>query len=358
MKTFTCQCGNTLHFANSKCVSCGLLLGFIPDDTQLSAFTRNRNGQLQASSNGKLYRQCKNYVQYDVCNWMLLIEDCEEYCSSCRLNQVIPNLDEQQNITLWFRMEQAKRRLLYTLIKLNLPIVSKKHDLKSGLGFAFLQDETQDEFGNELTVKNVVTTGHASGLITINLNEADHGTRVHMREKMQERYRTLLGHFRHESGHYYWDRLVAHTDNLEEFRKLFGDERIDYMGAMNTYYAEGPKPNWQNVWISAYASMHPWEDWAETWAHYLHMLDTLETASDCDFSIAGNVLANPIPIVGQHDHVYAATSFTHLFNDWSRLITVLNALNRSMGLDDAYPFVISITALDKLRFIHELVLEG
>ncbi|GAA0859226.1 putative zinc-binding metallopeptidase [Aliiglaciecola litoralis] len=333
-------------------------MGFIPEDTQLSAFTTNQYGNLQASSNGLLYRQCKNYSQYDVCNWMVSVDESEDYCGSCRLNETIPNLDESDNLTLWFRVEQAKRRLLYTLLKLGLPIQSRRQNPNGGLGFSFLKDQTQDQYGNELTIKSFVTTGHANGLITININEADHGTRVDMREKMNERYRTLLGHFRHESGHYYWDRLIANSDRLEEFRKLFGDERLDYVGAMQSYYKNGPNPNWQNVWISAYASMHPWEDWAETWAHYLHMIDTLETANDYDFSVSGNMLANPIPMETNNDQVYTASSFTHLFNDWCQLTKVLNALNRSMGLDDAYPFVISISALDKLRFVHELVIDA
>lgn len=358
MKTFSCQCGNTLHFANSKCVSCGLLLGFIPEEQQLSAFTKNRNGQLQSSSNGLLYKQCKNYAKYDVCNWMVPIQDSHELCLSCRLTETIPNLAEEQNIKLWFRMEQAKRRLLYTLLKLNLPVTDRENDPLSGLGFAFLEDQVEDEYGNELTVKNYVTTGHDSGLITINLNEADSTSRIQMREQMQERYRTLVGHFRHESGHYFWDRLLKHSPRLDEFRKLFGDERLNYAHAMHEYYQNGPTADWQDVWISAYASMHPWEDWAETWAHYLHMVDTLETASDFDFSVSGNKVANPLVGSADYDQIYTATSFTHLFNDWCRLTAVLNALNRSMGLDDAYPFVISITALDKLRFVHETITEG
>lgn len=357
MKTFTCQCGNTLYFANTKCVSCSLTLGFIPCESALSAFTQNGNGELQASCNGKLYKKCKNYEDFDVCNWMVPLEATNDYCKSCRLNETVPNLDEPENITLWFRMEHAKRTLLYTLIKLNLPIISRQEDPRLGLRFAFLKDEVEDEYGNELTVKNIITTGHASGLITINLNEADHSARIEMREKMHERYRTLLGHFRHESGHYYWDRLIANTDNIDKFRELFGDERLNYVQCMNEYYQNGPKANWQKVWISAYASMHPWEDWAETWAHYLHIIDTLETANNFQFSIVGNVIANPINETGQKDHVYTSTSFTHLFNDWSRLTTVLNSLNRSMGLEDAYPFVISMTALNKLRFVHELVLD-
>lgn len=331
------------------------MLGFIPEDAQLSAFTTNQYGNLQASSNGKLYRKCKNYSDYDVCNWMVPLEDNDEYCLSCNLNEVIPDLTDADNLKLWYRMEKAKRRLLYALLRLKLPLKSKADDNVQGLGFSFLKDETQDQFGNELTVKNFVTTGHAAGLITINLNEADHSARIEMREKMQEQYRTLLGHFRHESGHYYWDRLIAKSDKLDEFRKLFGDERLDYVQSMNSYYENGPASNWQNVWISAYASMHPWEDWAETWAHYLHMIDTLETANDFDFSIAGNKIANPIPNEGWLDQVYTATSFTHLFNDWCQLTKVLNGLNRSMGLDDAYPFVIPLSALDKLRFVHEVV---
>lgn len=355
MKSFNCQCGNTLHFANSQCVVCGLMLGFLPDEIRLSAFTSNQFGNLQASSNGKLYRKCKNYTDYDICNWMVPYEDKEEYCASCRLNETIPNLEQEENKLLWFRLEQAKRSLLYTLLRLKLPIVSKSMSQDKGLGFAFLEDQTQDQYGNELTIKNYVTTGHAAGLITINMNEADPASRIEIREKMQERYRTLVGHFRHESGHYYWDRLIADSPHLDEFRQLFGDERLDYVEAMQHYYANGPAKNWQNVWISAYASMHPWEDWAETWAHYLHMVDTLETANDFAFSIANNQIANPFLMAGERDQVYTATSFTHLFNDWCQLTKVHNAINRSMGHDDAYPFVISITALDKLRFVHEIV---
>jgi len=337
------------------------MVGFLPDDLKLSALTPHNQSQklgLYQANNGRLYRQCKNYWQYNVCNWMVPIDDSHELCRSCRLNTTIPNLNNQENITLWFRMEQSKRRLLYTLYKLSLPVVDRLTDKSHGLGFAFLEDELEDEYGNELTIKSYVVTGHSSGLITLNLNEAVPSARIEMREKMNERYRTLIGHFRHESGHYYWDRFIKNSELIEPFRAMFGDERLDYSQAMHDYYANGPKKSWQNVWISAYASMHPWEDWAETWAHYLHMVDTLETASDFDFSVSGNKVANPLVASGNHDHIYTATSFTHLFNDWCRLTAVLNGLNRSMGLDDAYPFVIPISALDKLRFVHQVVLQN
>lgn len=334
-----------------------MLLGFIPEDLQLSAFTKNQHGYLQASSNGKAYRKCKNNLEHNVCNWMIQYDDSHEYCVSCRLNQVIPNLQTEGNDGLWLHMEQAKRRLLYTLFKLNLPISNLIDNPDSGLGFSFLEDQTEDEFGNELTIKEFVTTGHSAGLITIKLSEAEPTERLKMREKMKEQYRTLVGHFRHESGHYYWDRLINNSPHIDKFRELFGDERLDYKHAMQIYYDNGPTANWQKVWVSAYASMHPWEDWAETWAHYLHMVDTLETANDCNMSIDGKPLANPLQLHNPDDFDYRITSFTHLFDDWCALTDTLNRLNRSMGLDEAYPFVFSIVALDKLRFVHDIVLD-
>lgn len=356
MKTFLCQCENSLHFANTKCVNCGLFVGFIPDERQLSAFTKKANGKMLASNNGKTYRACKNYSLHDVCNWMIAENDPNELCVSCRLTETIPNLDDNENRRLWFLLEQAKRRFLYSAIKLNLPVLNKQEDPQNGLGFAFLEDLTEDQFGNELTIKSYVTTGHSNGLITINLNEANASARIDMREKMKENYRTLLGHIRHEAGHYYWDRLIRDSHRLEEFRDLFGDERLDYQRALNDYYENGPAQNWQNVWISAYATMHPWEDWAETWAHYLHMVDTLETANDFNMSISRSEVLNPYTSARSHSQLDTEKSFTQLFNDWCALTQVLNGLNRSMGLDDAYPFVISLTALNKLRFVHQTIM--
>lgn len=289
---------------------------------------------------------------------MVDIQDNQSLCRSCRLTQIIPNLSEEKNIKLWFNLESSKRRLLYTLLKLNLPIIGKDQDPDKGLRFAFLEDQTEDEFGNELTIKNYVSTGHSAGLITINIREADPSDRIEMREKMQESYRTLLGHFRHESGHYYWNNIIRDKPHIDEFRELFGDERIDYQQAMQSYYSNGPAANWQNVWISAYASMHPWEDWAETWAHYMHMVDTLETANQFKFSIAGSQIGDPLHAHPYNDPLTTEKNFTKLFDDWCKLTASLNALNGSMGLDDAYPFVISISALNKLRFVHRVIEES
>lgn len=335
------------------------MVGYLPDEKQLSVLESTTDDHWHALSNNKHYRQCKNYSEYDVCNWMVSADDNQAFCVSCRLTYIIPNLSEAQNLMLWYRIEQAKRRLLYTLFNLNLPVVGRDVDPNKGMGFEFLEDgATQDDFGNELTIKRSIATGHNAGMITINLLEAEHSSREKMREKMNESYRTLLGHFRHESGHYYWDRLINGSDNIISFRELFGDERLDYKLALSAYYDQGPPEYWQNVWISAYASMHPWEDWAETWAHYLHMVDTLETANDFGFEIYGLDAVDPTVNHQKATGETASASFDSLFNSWCGLSAALNALNRSMGLEDAYPFVISVLALNKLRYIHRIVTEA
>ena len=200
---------------------------------------------------------------------------------------------------------------------------------------------------------DLVITGHHSGLITINVAEADHVAREEARVKMGEPYRTLLGHLRHESGHYFWPLLIESTPWIEHFRQHFGDERADYSNALARYYAEGPPANWQQNYISAYASAHPWEDWAETWAHYLHMRDTLETSYDFEVMPEN---AN-IPEIAQlpPGNMQGYSLFSALLHDWTKLSILLNGLNRSMGLNDAYPFALSNQAIAKLKFIHQVV---
>src|SRR5262249_50270393 len=155
----------------------------------------------------------------------------------------------------------AKRRLVYTLLALNLPLVSRQEDRESGLSFEFLADPADPAAPR-------VMTGHAGGVITVNVAEADDAERERRRLQMNEPYRPLLGAFRHEIGHYYWDRLIRGSARLAAFRETFGDERADYAEALDRHHAGGPPGDWQDRFVSAYASSHPWEDWAETWAHY------------------------------------------------------------------------------------------
>jgi len=283
---------------------------------------------------GKPFRPCRNYEAEKVCNWMIPAGDASPYCRSCRLTRVIPDLTDPHNRERWQRVELAKRRMLVTLFELELPVIGRDENAATGLAFEFRADSPGGE--------GAVMTGHDDGVITLNVAEADDDERERRRLQLHEPYRTLLGHFRHEIGHYYWDVLVRDSARLEDWRRLFGDETADYAAALQHHYEQGPPPDWQQHFVSTYASSHPWEDWAETWAHYLHMIDTLDTAAAS--GIAVDLQGSP-----------ARADFDLLVKDWFELTCVLNNLNRSMGLQDAYPFVLSTPALDKLRFVHELV---
>lgn len=328
MRTFKCECGSPVFFVNTQCLSCSRELGFLPDVLDMASFANGSAGDIE-TSRGR-YRKCANYVQEGVCNWMVPSDSGEDLCQACRLNNVIPNLSEPENRALWQEVEQAKRRLVYSLDALKLPVLSKNDDASRGLSF-----DIKQSVGSER-----VLTGHADGLITLNLDEAAPAERERMRVAMKERYRTLLGHFRHEIGHYFWDRLVADAGKHDSFRKLFGDERVDYTDALRQHYARAPDPGYADHFITPYAASHPWEDFAESFAHYLHMIDTLETAQQYGFVSA------PLS---------RAEAFESLMDEWYDLTVALNSLNRSMGQPDAYPFAISPIVKEKLRFVHELV---
>jgi hypothetical protein len=262
------------------------------------------------------------------------------------MNKTIPDLTINGNRERWHKMEMAKRRLIYTLLHLGLPLYGNQQLNLPPLQFDFLADQSN---------KQPILTGHENGLITLNIIEADDAEREKRRVSFHEPYRTLLGHFRHESAHYYWDQLIANTFALTRFRELFGDDRQDYAAALQSYYQNGPAADWQTRSVSAYASSHPWEDWAETWAHYLHMVDTIETASGVGMSLS--------PIHPDAKAMTADTkkvsdtesSFNRILNNWMPLTSALNSLNRGMGLPDLYPFVLSSPAIEKLRFIHETI---
>lgn len=346
MQLFTCQvCGQTLYFENSRCTGCGSELGYLPDSTQLTALRGAGNGSWLpegAAQGSPRYRKCGNYAEYGVCNWMIPEHETQTLCTACRLNTTIPDPGLQNARTLWRQLEVAKHRLVYSLLRLGLPVVPRQENPEKGLAFAFE--------GNAGAV-----TGHADGLITIDTAEADPAARESVRERLAERYRTLLGHFRHESGHYYWDLLVRDSQWLEDFRKHFSDETTDYSAALQRHYEQGAPPDWQQAFISAYATAHPWEDWAETWAHYLHMLDTLETASV--FGVHLNPPQHTPSSSARLENLdpYRHEDFRTLLDHWLPVTLALNSLNRSMGLPDPYPFVLSAASIDKLGFVHTLV---
>lgn len=353
MKLFTCDCcGNLLYFENVSCVRCGAGLGFVPHELRLAAISlpEEYDCELPVDQNRELpYRQCANYTKHDVCNWMVEAESEEPFCVACRLNRTIPNLEFDGNKSLWHKLEVEKRRLVFTLLSLDLPVFPRSRH-PDGLAFDFLADPDP-----AFSDRGKVLTGHDQGLITINIAEADPVAREKMRTAMDEHYRTILGHFRHESGHYYWERLIRDTDWLGPCRELFGDDTQDYSQALERHYQNGPPEDWPERLVSAYASTHPWEDWAETWAHYLHIVDTLETAYHFGIKVRPRV-ENTLELFAKLDFdPYHQDCFDVLIEHWLPVSFALNSLNRSMGHDHAYPFVLSPPVLEKLDFVHRVV---
>lgn len=345
MKQFTCDdCGQLVFFENSQCVTCGRQLAYRPELGVMQSFTWGQFEPETKDVETAEWHPCANYRDHNVCNWGVLDADHNPLCRSCRLTQVIPSLSQPENITAWFRLESAKRRLIYSLMDLGMQLESKAENPESGLSFEFLAD----------TDEQTILTGHQSGLITVNLAEADDVERERLRTQLHEPYRTLLGHFRHESGHYVWDRWIRDSGRIEEFRQVFGDERRDYAAALAQHYEQGPAPEWQTQFISAYSASHPWEDWAETWAHYLHMRDGLEIAAWSGLRIRSMRISPPVTEAAAAS-ITPPLEFDRMLTDWFSLTFIINNLNRGLGLVDAYPFVLSPPVVAKLRFIHSLV---
>ena len=387
-RAYKCQCGCPIFFTNTACLTCGTALGYDPVQARLlplmrgaapetwllwqadrvlpvaerdseAAYVAKNNGRAVLPPPALVYRRCTNLHTPAACNWLVPISvpvgDAAPgtlLCRACRLNRTIPDLNDPlhpDNGVLWGRIELAKRRLVSALLALGLPVASRiTEDTERGMMFDFLRSPDTGPH---------VMTGHNTGLITLNLEEADDAVREAVRKAMREPYRTLLGHFRHEMGHYYWDRLVRGSSWMDGFRALFGDETQNYLAGLQQNYAEGPPAQWWLHYVSAYASVHPWEDWAECWAHYLHMRDTIDTALSFGMVVDSTQLEfTPFTLDALYEPEHPeAQHFLDFLNQWTRLTTLLNEMSRSMGQPDFYPFVLPHEVVAKLHFIHLLV---
>jgi hypothetical protein len=347
LQLFRCQhCGQIVYFENTACLRCSRRLGYIPEISRLSALEPQDDGWRALASPGSAYRFCAN-AEFDACNWLVAGGTSEKFCAACSHNRTIPNLGDEANLLAWRKIEAAKHRLLYTLLKLRLPLGESGDDTDRRLTFDFVASVPSEGAR--------VLTGHDNGLITLAVEEADDVERERRRVMMHEPYRTLLGHFRHEVGHYYWDRLVRDADKLEDVRRVFGDDRIDYGEALQTYYAQGAPADWPERFISAYATSHPWEDFAETWAHYLHIVDTLEMADSYNMNIHPKLARDGALDAAVEINPYREADFNRIVETWIPLSNALNSLNRAMGMPDLYPFVLSVPVIGKLKEIHDLV---
>jgi len=336
MRDFRCpRCGQHLSFENSVCLSCGSALGFSLPDMAFLIISDDGGTATSGTVDAQERQLCAN-LHLAECNWLVDVAPVRQLCASCRLTRTRPRDDDNTALAAFAEAERAKRRLIAELHELRLPIVDRQEDPYYGLAFDLLSSSDQK-----------VVTGHDNGIITVDLAEGDDVHREQMRVDMDEPYRTVLGHFRHEVGHYYFYRLVASDPGRrDQFVRLFGDPAEDYLSAIDRHYRQGPPAGWQECHVSAYATMHPAEDWAETFAHYLHIRSTLDTAAA--FGLA--------PATGTYQRkILGPSAFDTLIGMWLPLSWSLNMVNRSMGKPDLYPFVLPAAVLDKMRLIHAVV---
>lgn len=326
MQQFHCRCGQVVYCENSLCSNCGRTLAFEPMTGQMLSLDLQADGVL-TDADGTTYRLCANWAAHRACNGIVeasLDNSSDSLCRCCRLNRTIPIIEgREENLLRWKRLERAKRRMIAGVSKLGLSVETGSH---GPMRFDFLEDKRS----HPDVLEHFVTTGHKDGVITINVTEADEIQRVQQRELMGERYRTVLGHFRHEAGHFFYGDVVR---DLDTFTQLFGDPNLDYTTALETYYATGPQPGWEQNYVSAYASSHPLEDWAECFAHYLHIRDTLESAA------VQGLIEDPEP------------GLEHQLEAWVRFAVQLNEVSRGLGLRDPYPFVLTPSIIAKLSFV-------
>lgn len=336
----TPRCPNCSSFAFldwQRCAHCGAELGYrFPT---LSFLVGHPEG---VQADGETWRFCSNRPWG--CNW--LVADGEESgrCFSCRLSRTLP---DRADTIAWEKLHDtgiAKRRLLVQLAELGLPI-TPYYERDGGLGFDLLSSYSGTR----------VMIGHANGIITLDLAETLDAHREALRVRLGEPYRTMLGHFRHEIGHYYQGVLQTTDAQWDACRALFGDERASYQDAISRHYREGAPANWAESFISEYATMHPWEDFAECFAHYLHITGTLATAA------AAGVVLDSTRVTGIVDHDivpladYRGHGFERILEDWRWLSLMFNRVNRSMGQRDLYPFELTAPVVEKLAYVHALI---
>jgi hypothetical protein len=338
MRDFICpKCGQHLAFENSVCLSCKSPLGFSLPDMALLVIASGEESVQPGFVDADTFELCAN-LHLAECNWLVEKAPVRKLCASCALTRTRPGDGDRKALAAFAVAERAKRRLIAELSELKLPIVGRDEDADYGLAFDLLSSEYEKVF-----------TGHQNGVITLDLAEGDDVHRERLRIAMDEPYRTLLGHFRHEIGHYYFYRLVGTVPAYRQrFAELFGDPDADYQAALDRHYSQGTPPGWKKNFVSSYATMHPAEDWAETFAHYLHIRDTLDTAAA--FSIAPAAATIERKVLGP-------SGFDQIIDMWLPLSWALNMINRSMGKHDLYPFVLPAAVLDKMRFIHTVVEE-
>ena len=326
---FKCQCGRALYFESTRCEACGSTVGFDPSSLTFKT--------LEDEEAASPYQLCSNGANHGICNWVTKGKEIGSLCFACKFNRFIPNLSNPRNLWRWGELEKAKKRLFFTLLSQGVPLIDGWQLKKNGLLFDFLEDQRS----NDYALEPFVSTGHANGVITINILEAEPVARAAEQMAHQEKHRSLLGHLRHESGHYFWYLMRDSEFLTNRFEKLFDSPNIDYDLALESYYGNGAQSAWWEKYITPYASSHPFEDWAETWSHYLHLIDGLETATHLGFT-GEEPLSEPL---------------RHKLKIWEEISSRLDELNRSLGVTDHYHFSVNELVAEKLEFVETFIQE-
>ncbi len=331
------HCRTFVYLDALTCPDCEADLGY---NIETRTFLGVRHGRVEID--GRRWYTCSNREW--ACNWLVREDAPAGRCFSCRLTRRRPEADDTVALEKLAKTEEAKRRLILQLGDLGLPIVPWDVE-EGGLGFDLI---------SSLSDGKPVTIGHANGIITIDLAESLDDRREALRVRLGEPYRTMLGHLRHEVGHYYQTGLLTDDAAWDRCRALFGDERASYRDAISRHYKLGAPADWHESFLSEYATMHPWEDFAETFAHYLHITGTLQTAAmigiHLDHSVTNLRDTDVIPLESYRDEPIQL-----LLTDGEWMSQAFNRINRAMGVGDLYPFTIAGPVRHKLEFVHDIV---
>jgi hypothetical protein len=307
------NCGNEVFFDSLRCVRCATELAFELEPT----------GSLRVAD-AAFAGRCEMRHAWR-CNWQP--DSSGPFCTSCLIVDAGTHADNP----LLAAFLLAQRRALAQLSELGVAWTGNVDDpAQPPLRFTYRSSVAGD----------APTIGHLAGLITLDLDEADPAEREQIRATLGEQYRTPLGHIRHELGHYVWLRHVASDPARHaEFRAVFGDETVDYAAALDAYYARPEDESWPDEYVSPYATAHPWEDFAESWAQVMHLHDVVTTGA------AWGVVEFPDGPFDPQQWISTAVLAS----------LAANELARAMGMRDLYPFALSPGARRKIEAAWRLV---
>lgn len=337
MRVFHCdRCGNVVSFSAQTCPHCSSLLGYVPRQRTIRLLEpANDPVSYEIDGEEQLAWRCLNSAWG--CNWMVPTRSGNVWCRSCQLTRGRPDEAQPDAVEAWAIAEFAKRRLVHQLDEIRLPIELRSDSVPDGLAFDLVHIPGEGGI-----------TGHFDGVVTLDLAETDDGHREDLRRQLGETFRTVIGHLRHEIGHHYWARLVAGSDEMAEFRTVFGDERVDYAEAVERHYASVTGRWDQTRFVTSYAASHPLEDWAETFAHYLHIVDVVDTA------VAHDLIPPESSAVLIADAV-GTLELGGILEAWRPINSAVNAIAEALGVPAVYPFDPVGAVVDKLAFVHRQI---